>query len=102
MSAEMRRHLRDLLDRIDVGEAIRRRAVQEAVADSLACTWTRRADALEAALPRPGDYPGGPVDWDTGEALDPPPAIRTGEGARLAALACRQKAALLERRWIDA
>ena len=103
MSPDTRRALRQLIDQIDLGEQMRRRSVQEAVADALACTHRRRAEALEGALPRPDDYPGGRVDWETGEPLDPPPA--RGEAVqelRSAALACRQKAALLERRWIDA
>lgn len=100
----MRRHLANLLDRIDLGEQIRRRAVQEAISDALAHTWTRRAEALEDALPRLDDYRGGPVDWETGRPLYE--GSTTGQGRaddlRAAALACRQKAALLERRWIDA
>lgn len=102
MSPDTPRALRLLLEQIDLDEAIRRRAVQEAIADALACTHRRRADTLEAALPRPGDYPGGPVDWETGEPMAPPTARGEAvEQLRSAALACRQKAALLERRWID-
>ena len=97
----MRRHVRDLLERIDLAENLRRRAVQEAISDALASNWTRRAEAFEAALPQPGDYPGGPADWETGTSMDPPPPVRTGEGARASAIACRQKAALLEARWLD-
>lgn len=99
----MRRHLADLLDRVDTAESIRRRAVQEALSDALARTWTRRAKVLDWAAERPGDYPGGPVDWETGEPLAPPePDPERIERLRSAALACRQKAALLERRWLDA
>ena len=104
MTPEMRRHLRDLLDRIDVDEAIRRRAVQEIVSDALAFTWTHRAKILDWAAERPGDYRGGPVDWETGRPLYEGSTTgqeRAGD-LRAAALACRQKAALLEARWIDA
>ncbi len=106
MSPDMRRHLRDLLERIDLDEQIRRRAVQEAISDALAHTWTRRAVALEAALPRQGDYLGGPVDWETGRPLYEGSTTsqeqERADDLRAAALACRQKAALLEARWIDA
>lgn len=98
----MSRALRQLVEQINLDEAVRRRAVQEAVSDALACTWTGRAKALEAALPRRDDYPGGSCDWETGEPLDPPPACGEAvEELRSTANACRQKAALLERRWID-
>lgn len=97
-----RHHLRDLLDRVDVAELIRRRAVQEALADALAHTWTRRAEALEWAQERPGDYPGGPVDWLTGKPLNAPPAdLERAAALVAAAFACRRKAALLEARVID-
>lgn len=94
--------VRDLLDRLDQDEHLRRRAVQEAITDVLACTWTRRATDLEGALPRAGDHPGGPVNWQTGATLDPAPvdADRTAE-LRGVVRACRAKAALLEARWLD-
>lgn len=94
--------LRDLLDTIDQGEHLRRRVVQEAITEAMAGTWTRRADKFADALPRPGDHPGGPVDWHTGEPLDPAPV----DDAHVVELrgvvrACRAKAALLEARCID-
>lgn len=99
----MRRHVADLLDRVDVAEDMRRRAVQEALSDALAITWTRRAALLDWAAERPGDYPGGPVDWETGEPLAPPaPDPERAAALRDSALACRRKAVLLERRWLDA
>lgn len=102
MTPDMQRALRTLVDQIDLDETVRRRAVQEAITNALATTWTARAATLEAALPQHGDFPGGPVDWNTGQPLDPPPprddAVRDLQAA---VLACRQKAALLERRWID-
>ncbi len=103
VTQEMSRHVQDLLDRIDLGELIRRRVVQEAISDALAHTWTRRALTLEAALPRPEDYRGGPVDFESGRPLyegREPDETRL-QDLRAAALACRQKAALLEQRWLD-
>jgi hypothetical protein len=34
------------------------RVLQDALAEALAVYWDRRAEALEAALPRPGDFVG--------------------------------------------
>jgi hypothetical protein len=34
------------------------RVVQDALAEASYAYWMRRAEQLEAALPRPGDYPG--------------------------------------------
>jgi hypothetical protein len=53
-----RQMLRELLDRIDITEAVRRRAVQQAISDALPETWRRRAQDFRAAAPKPGDYPG--------------------------------------------
>ena len=40
-----------ILARIDTAEPIRRRVVQDAMNDALACTWRRRADLFEWAWP---------------------------------------------------
>lgn len=94
--------IRDLLDRIDAGEHLRRRVVQDAMTDALARTWTRRADQLADALPRPADHPGGPVDWQTGALLGPAPTDDDGVVELLGIVrACRAKAAMLEARWLD-
>lgn len=93
MTPDMRHHVRDLLERVDLDEMVRRRAVQEAVTDALAHTWTRRAEVFEWAAPKPGDF--------TGRATAAELAERQAR-CEATALACRQKAALLERRWIDA
>jgi hypothetical protein len=55
--------------------------------------WQRRALAFEAARPRPGDYTGGPVDWETGCQLGPGADTEAADG-RLAAAAseCRSRA----------
>jgi hypothetical protein len=50
--------LRQLLESIDMGEAMRRRAVQEAISDALPEVWLRRARAFRDAAPRPRDHPG--------------------------------------------
>jgi hypothetical protein len=50
--------LRELLGRIDIAEAARRRAVQQAISDALPETWRRRAQDFRAAAPKPGDWPG--------------------------------------------
>jgi hypothetical protein len=50
--------LRELLERIDLGEAMRRRAVQEAMADALPEVWRRRARDFREAAPRPTDFRG--------------------------------------------
>ena len=50
--------LRGLLHSIDLGEAVRRRAVREAIRSALPETYLRRAELFEWARPRPGDYQG--------------------------------------------
>jgi hypothetical protein len=37
-----------------------------------AAYWVARATAWEGVRPRSGDHPGGPVDWVTGEPVEPP------------------------------
>lgn len=49
MTTGMRRALAQLVDEIDLNEAVRRRAVQEAITDVLAWQWTRRAKVLDWA-----------------------------------------------------
>jgi hypothetical protein len=53
-----RQLLRELLDRINIAEAVRRRAVQQAISDALPETWRRRAQDFWAAATQPGDWPG--------------------------------------------
>jgi len=80
-----------ILALVDVDEPIRRRVVQDALNDALACTWRRRADLFEWARPRPGEY--------AGQATAAELAARD---RRLAAQAqaARNKAELLQRRLI--
>ena len=101
MTVDRRKDLIALLNAIDVDEACRRRSVQEAIAGVLPATWHRRAAMFEWARPRPGEYPGGPVEWDTGKRLAPPPnwARKRGEAWRRCseiAAVCRERAALCE------
>jgi hypothetical protein len=94
--------LQTLLARIDTAEPMRRRAIQEAISDAMAETWLRRAELFDWAVSRPGDHPGGQVDWESGQPLNPP-ASDPGRDVdlRLTALACRQKAALLKQGWLE-
>jgi len=54
----LRHEVGRILARVDVDEPIRRRVVQEALNDALACTWRRTADRLLWALSREGDFRG--------------------------------------------
>jgi hypothetical protein len=81
-----------ILARIDTAEPIRRRVVQDAMNDALACTWRRRAELFEWARPRPGDFNGNAT------------AAEMAERDRLLvaqAKACRNKAILLELHILD-
>jgi hypothetical protein len=71
---KQRARLRQLLAAIDLGEPMRRRAVQQVILQAESWWWAWRAEQFHAAAPRPGDYPGGPVDWKTGFPLNPPKA----------------------------
>jgi len=84
--ALMRAEVGRILARVDM-EAIPLRAAQEALSSALACTWSRRAELLEWARPRPGDFTGNATATELAE-----------RDRRLAAQAqaCRNKAALLE------
>ena len=84
--------LRALLQRIDIGEPMRRRAVQEAISNAMAATWRRRADMFDQARPRPGDYRGQATAEQIAEA-----DRRCAE----VALACRSHAAALEAGWFE-
>lgn len=99
----MREEAARLIARVDAEESIRRRAVQEALSSIHAGQLRRRANRLRDALPKPGDYPGGPCDWATGTPLAPPPAD-PGRSADLAAAAdaLDAKATLLEMGLLDA
>lgn len=59
------------------------RVIQDALADATSIYWTRRAEAFEAARPRPGDYPGKATLGDL-RAAD----VRCREAAE----ACRKRA----------
>lgn len=78
--------LRALLRQIDIDEAVRRRAVVEAVSYARAETWRRRAQQWEDARPRPTDWPG----RGTPEEL-----AAADERCQAAAQACRNRAALI-------
>ncbi|MHA6511317.1 hypothetical protein [Tessaracoccus sp. Z1128] len=64
------------------------RSVQEAITYAQPCTWTRRAEQLENARPRPGEFHGQATREDLAERY-----------ARLTeqAAACREHAELLRR-----
>jgi hypothetical protein len=92
--------LRTLLSRIDLGEPMRRRAVQQAISDALPETWRRRAELFDSAASRPGDHPGGAVDWESGRPLNLPVSDHGRDvDLRLTALACRFHAAAIEAGW---
>lgn len=80
---------------IELAEALSRhgqRAVQEAMTTALPFYWLRRADTLEAARPRPGDF----VGQATKAQLE-----ERDRGLAEAAAACREHAELV-RRYPDA
>jgi len=89
---DMRAEVAKLVGRIDVDERIRIRAVQEAVGNAAAFTWTRRAELLEFALSREGDFRGQATDEQIAE-----------RDRRLAAqvAACRHRAELLTSGLLD-
>jgi hypothetical protein len=55
LATEVSGHLGHLVAHVD---QVRKRAIQEALADGFAATYERRARLLEWARPRPSDYPG--------------------------------------------
>lgn len=69
----------------DYVEHFRARVAAEALMSAHAATWERRAEALELARPRPGDFRGRATDADL-----------AARDARLAAQAqaCRNRAAV--------
>lgn len=81
----------DLADQADDAHVrqFRIRVLQEAITQSMADFWDRRAATFEAARPRTGDYLGKST-----------PAQRTelDESLRARAEACRARAALLRQR----
>ncbi|OYN89284.1 hypothetical protein [Parenemella sanctibonifatiensis] len=87
-------HLARLLGRIDAAEQIRRRAVQDAIAQATAKYWIHRAEAFEAIVggPRVADDPRTTVpdlsrpEWDQDTVAG---------RSRLAALNCRRHALML-------
>lgn len=90
-SSLLRHEVGRILARVDM-EAIPLRAAQEALSSALACTWSRKAEMLEWARPRPGDFTGSATPSEIAE-----------HDRRLAAQAqaCRNKAALLELGLLD-
>jgi hypothetical protein len=91
-SSLLRAEVARILARIDVAEPVRRRVVQEALSDALAYTWRRKAELYEWARARPGDFHGNAT------------AAELAERDRLLAaqaLACRNKATLLELGLLD-
>jgi hypothetical protein len=70
---------------VDV-DHVARRAIQEAFGDQYAGQWLRRADVLEQARPRPGDFNG----RASAEELAERDARLTADAER-----CRRHAALL-------
>jgi hypothetical protein len=95
-----RAELRHLLREIDNDEQLRLRGVQHAILRAESWYWVMRAEQFDQARPRPGDYPGGPVDWETGRPLNPPmTAEMLAEADRrccAARDACLAKAELLD------
>jgi hypothetical protein len=92
IALDMRAEVAKLVGRIDVDERMRVRAVQESVNNARACTWTRRAELLEFALSREGDFRGQATDEQIAE-----------RDRRLAAqvAACRHRAELLTSGLLD-
>jgi hypothetical protein len=80
------RHRRQFAYRVDA-ERVRHRALQDALGMALASFWDRRAAALAAALPRPGDFVGSATPEEIEE--------RT-QRLREAIAACQVHADLLE------
>jgi len=89
---DMRAEVARLATRIDLDEAMRRRGAQEALSLAAACTWTRRAEALEGAISRPTDYRG----QSTLEQIAERDRLLAAQ-----AKACRHKAILLELHILD-
>ena len=45
-------------DKLSYVDHFRARVLQDALTEALRSTWLRRADAFEAAMHKPGDFPG--------------------------------------------
>jgi hypothetical protein len=90
-SALVRAEVGRILERVDAAQ-LGRRLVQDSLNEAAACTWWRRAEVLEWARPRPGDFRGNAT-----------PAELAARDRRLAAQAqaCRNKAELLARHLLD-
>jgi hypothetical protein len=92
IAVDMRAEVAKLVSRIDVDGRMRVRAVQESVNNARACTWTRRAELLEFALSREGDFRG----QATAEQIAERDRRLAGE-----ARACHAKATLLSSGLLD-
>ena len=46
------------VDKLSYVDHFRARVLQDALTEALRSTWLRRADAFEAAMHKPGDFPG--------------------------------------------
>jgi hypothetical protein len=56
----------------DLGERICLSIARQETVASDPAYWLWRAIQFDQARPRCGDYPGGPVDWETGRVQNPP------------------------------
>jgi hypothetical protein len=65
-----RRRLRSLLERIDLTEPMRRRAIQQAILQAESWWWAWRAEQFHAAAPKPGDYNGQASAQELAEASE--------------------------------
>ena len=83
MNSSGETELTRLITQIDIDEQMRLRGVQQAITEAEAWYWDQRAQAFEAAAPKPGDY--------TGTTPDPELTERCLETAQ----ACRNRATLL-------
>ncbi len=90
--ATVRPLLADLVASVDFEEAVRRRAVQDAITDSLVWQLRRRAEVFEWAAPRPTDFTGNATEEELFTAVN---------RCHARAQALRSKAALIEWGWLS-
>jgi hypothetical protein len=65
-----RAKLRQLLGAIDLGEPMRRRAVQQAISEASAWYWAWRAEQFHAAAPKPSDFNGQATAQELADATE--------------------------------